>query len=294
MTRAHPLRYSGTEIAVAPAPRSSPGIMSESKLNREVASAWTAIANGRLAAVGGLHGCRAPTQDNEGARALVERELHGALAMVVALRRRQNAFTLAATLPSELLALIFLSLASMRRLSRTSTFQASWISVTHVCASWRSAALTYARLWTDLPLDVGQLWAAEFVTRSKSLPIQVLAYLPASLLLKQSRFAVLAETSTRIATLSLKGSAPHIQIALELLKFCSFDGLQSLALEPASYIDSNALPIILKRAERLETLSLSRTSIAWTSIHWEKLRSFSCLDLPRKVSSNETISLISA
>ncbi|VDC07866.1 unnamed protein product [Peniophora sp. CBMAI 1063] len=91
-----------------------------------------------------------------------------------------------ARLPPETLTHIF---HSVRRLSRIpplgetfwnrrasnseSLYFLGWLVVTHVCARWRTFALSDATLWVDIPLALGQQWTSAFLSRSKQAPISV-------------------------------------------------------------------------------------------------------------------------
>ena len=50
-----------------------------------------------------------------------------------------------------------------------------WVpEVTHVCHSWREAALFASFLWTYIDVEASPLWAAEFARRSRQCPINVI------------------------------------------------------------------------------------------------------------------------
>ena len=50
----------------------------------------------------------------------------------------------------------------------------AWIVVSHVCSSWRGAALNYSSLWTSINTDkMGKRWIEAFLERSKASPIDV-------------------------------------------------------------------------------------------------------------------------
>ncbi|TFY77681.1 hypothetical protein EWM64_g6332 [Hericium alpestre] len=57
-----------------------------------------------------------------------------------------------------------------------------WIGATHVCRSWREAALQHSRLWANLTFRFGVRWFAEMVSsvKSSSLAFTMDEYLPPS------------------------------------------------------------------------------------------------------------------
>lgn len=67
------------------------------------------------------------------------------------------------SLPPEILGDIFLYV-------RDSAYQLFWLRSTHVCVSWRSAALGYALLWTCVDLR-RRLLASEMIPRARGAPI---------------------------------------------------------------------------------------------------------------------------
>ncbi|VDB95232.1 unnamed protein product [Peniophora sp. CBMAI 1063] len=100
-------------------------------------------------------------------------------------RSRLNATRPVGRLPAEVLSLIFLIYALERIPSLSIARKAQglvlreqgsgWLDVTHVCRAWRHAALGYPALWSCcvIPLDLGQDWAREFLTRSGTTTLSV-------------------------------------------------------------------------------------------------------------------------
>ncbi|KAI0042155.1 hypothetical protein FA95DRAFT_1460629, partial [Auriscalpium vulgare] len=79
-------------------------------------------------------------------------------------------------LPPEILASVFIFQADSER----SQLQAPdgrrrrglrWIAASHVCRSWRHAALAYASVWAYIPFSLGQEWIDEAFSRAGSVPL---------------------------------------------------------------------------------------------------------------------------
>ncbi len=101
---------------------------------------------------------------------------------LVTLKRRLNSLTLIAGLPPELLSEIFLHLARDiyygNRLEATYSYHClrppTWITVTHICHSWRELALNSPRLWSYIVLS-RRPFVSEFLARSKKAPLRITA-----------------------------------------------------------------------------------------------------------------------
>ncbi|KAI0046200.1 hypothetical protein FA95DRAFT_1573328 [Auriscalpium vulgare] len=87
-----------------------------------------------------------------------------------------------ARLPPEILTLIFSILSSIDRPQSKDwapirlKHYLGWVTVTHVCQRWRNVALHNPVLWASdiaLPSVLGHLWAAEFLIRAQSTPLEL-------------------------------------------------------------------------------------------------------------------------
>ncbi|KAI0038315.1 hypothetical protein FA95DRAFT_1600159 [Auriscalpium vulgare] len=81
-------------------------------------------------------------------------------------------------LPPEILTIIFSILSSIDppRSNAKRKYKLGWVTVTHVCQRWRNIALRNPLLWASniaLPSQLGDLWAATFLTRSQTMPLTV-------------------------------------------------------------------------------------------------------------------------
>ncbi|KAF5333284.1 hypothetical protein D9611_002792 [Ephemerocybe angulata] len=111
---------------------------------------------------------------------MLARRIHQLECELWALRSCHNAVTLTCRLPPEILARIFIDLASMG-LSAWYTLAAnkkprkvsvSWLRVTFVCRHWRSVALQSPSLWSNLVFSNANL-AEAMLTRSKGAPLTI-------------------------------------------------------------------------------------------------------------------------
>ena len=80
-----------------------------------------------------------------------------------------------------------------------------WISVSHVCRRWRAAAIFCPPLWTQITVTHSTEWMSEIITRSGSMPLQVIADLGASVSDKTHAFKIILAALDRIQSLRLSG-----------------------------------------------------------------------------------------
>ncbi|KAI0063862.1 hypothetical protein BV25DRAFT_1788048, partial [Artomyces pyxidatus] len=103
-----------------------------------------------------------------------------AVQSLVSLRRRRNALTHTCRLPFEIHAFIFQCLASEcppglshRPSGREQISMLGWITVTHVCWSWRQVALDALELWQKITFSIGPAWTDMMIARVHQRPISV-------------------------------------------------------------------------------------------------------------------------
>ncbi|KZV69345.1 hypothetical protein PENSPDRAFT_484662 [Peniophora sp. CONT] len=109
---------------------------------------------------------------------------------LVLANQRRNATTAAAGLPAELLAMIFSAAAQLWTPLRTHEneeeeeegdgveesppYDLGWLLVTHVCRSWRKAAISSPNLWNKLEcLGIPPQLTIDVLLRSKRLPLEL-------------------------------------------------------------------------------------------------------------------------
>ncbi|KAF6761914.1 hypothetical protein DFP72DRAFT_957668, partial [Ephemerocybe angulata] len=106
---------------------------------------------------------------------MLARRTHELECELWALRCCHNAVTLTCRLPPEILARIFLDLASMGLSSWYAPnyrVSVSWLRVTFVCRHWRSVALQSPSLWSNIVFSNTNL-AETMLTRSKGAPLTI-------------------------------------------------------------------------------------------------------------------------
>ncbi|KAA1470871.1 hypothetical protein DENSPDRAFT_836779 [Dentipellis sp. KUC8613] len=98
--------------------------------------------------------------------------MHHAMCIV---RSRQNDLVPISVLPAEILADIFLRLATTCR--SQFPYSGHWIGATlHVCHRWRTIALQTANLWTCIHFVFGIDWALDMLKHSLAAPLQVILH----------------------------------------------------------------------------------------------------------------------
>lgn len=86
------------------------------------------------------------------------------------LRRRRNALSLVARIPSELLSMIFRICINDTRKGITGTPITGWYWFSHVCFQWRAIALRDPSLWSHITFNQ-PAWVDEMITRSQGCPL---------------------------------------------------------------------------------------------------------------------------
>jgi len=95
-----------------------------------------------------------------------------------------------------------------------------WITVTHVCRHWRSAALGLHELWSSITPGLSMLWAQAMMERSAPLPIRIDLRISTSSTdgLHPLAASELLFTASRIHTLRLVGLRADILRVLDRLR----------------------------------------------------------------------------
>ncbi|KAI0794149.1 hypothetical protein C8Q74DRAFT_559995 [Fomes fomentarius] len=206
----------------------------------------------------------------EGTRATILADIERHARILVDLKTRLNSLTPICRLPSELLALVFVTYVddlhhtaySRARLMKT------WITVTHVCRHWRAVALSTPRLWSYIYASNPSV-CSELIVRSKSSPLFV--------------DILLSHYDDDMSTVDLiSGELPRIQqlvVAAPTRKIQSLcgaigrtmDQLQHLSLSSLGDEFDDVLPklpliTIEDFAPRLRRLHLHRLPFVWTDL----------------------------
>ncbi|KAL7280717.1 hypothetical protein ACG7TL_005659 [Trametes sanguinea] len=155
---------------------------------------------------------------------------------IIDLKGRLNNMTTVARLPPELLSEIFLHLAEMSYNEVGSSYHPAyvsarfyaWVTVTHVCRSWRSVALSTPRLWGHIVLTRSSI-VEDVLARSKKAPLRITGYLMSSHDEKAKMLKSIMQESSRIKELRLSGPAS------------SFRDLFPKMMEPATILETVVL-----------------------------------------------------
>ncbi|TFK67128.1 hypothetical protein BDN72DRAFT_899227 [Pluteus cervinus] len=87
-------------------------------------------------------------------RAEIDAKIHSLEEAILALKRERNALSPICQLPYDVFAIISQRVAEDRR----SVSDLSWIkALTHVCSHWRTIAITFPRLWTEINFKCSDL-----------------------------------------------------------------------------------------------------------------------------------------
>ncbi|KZV70359.1 hypothetical protein PENSPDRAFT_685614 [Peniophora sp. CONT] len=108
-------------------------------------------------------------------RATLDAEIEGLRSVLIAALASRNRLSIANTLPCEILGIIFRELADKLPVGSSSGLglkSLGWVVITHVSRRWRSTAIHYPMLWSNLALDVGQSWPT-FLERSQDAPLSI-------------------------------------------------------------------------------------------------------------------------
>ncbi|KAF8066620.1 hypothetical protein FPV67DRAFT_1198792 [Lyophyllum atratum] len=206
-------------------------------------------------------------------------------------KRRLNALALVSRLPPEFLGTIFKYVAS----GATKHSKLEWISVSHVCWSWRSAALDCPDLWCNINIpSTHPSWAAEMLQRSKMAPLTVAVVFHlhwngerTSHLTAQAVNAVLSQVLTqmfRVKELTLSQSRywSHSTF-MELIELLDAPAplLEKLDVSFGEYDDGNRLPDgLLASSYQLVHLQLFKCGITWQGLVLSNLKTLQIVYTP--------------
>ncbi|KAJ2965273.1 hypothetical protein NUW54_g14174 [Trametes sanguinea] len=155
---------------------------------------------------------------------------------IIDLKGRLNNMTTVARLPPELLSEIFLHLAETSYSEVGSSYRPAyaharfyaWISVTHVCRTWRTVALSTPRLWGYIVLTRSSI-VEDVLARSKKAPLRITGHLMSSHDEKAKMLKNIMQESSRIQELRLSAPAS------------SFRDLFPKMVEPANILETVVL-----------------------------------------------------
>ncbi|KAI0760535.1 hypothetical protein C8Q74DRAFT_1297055 [Fomes fomentarius] len=171
------------------------------------------------------------------ARVKILRSIEACTSALTDLKASLNSLTEIGRIPTEIIAHIMVcaSRSSFDSIPAKASFSSSsksdgqhplhWIQLTHVCRTWRAAALNTPAFWGDLPYTRKDVFL-KLLTRSKQAPLRVKATLPNYDTPTELRGASLAicRGSDRLREFHLYGRAPQI------LRFCKTIQLPMLVL----------------------------------------------------------------
>ncbi|KZV70840.1 hypothetical protein PENSPDRAFT_651145 [Peniophora sp. CONT] len=142
----------------------------------------------------------------------IESSLRDAQAVVCLHASHLNEYNVAASLPEEVLELLYLDTQRLCTSNdRDHQFEpppSEWIAVTHVCSRWRQVALKLSVLWTDLHVEAyGVPWCTEMLSRMGSHPfsLSVTSHKDQSLLLHP---VLRARASKQLSRLVIQFESP--------------------------------------------------------------------------------------
>ena len=144
-------------------------------------------------------------------------------------------------LPVEILQKIFLLLAELYASERVDpATRPDWISITHVCRYWRSAALGLRELWSSVTPGLSISWSQAMMERSAPLPVRVDIRVSSSSTdgLHPLAASELLFAASRIRTLRLVGLRADILLLLNRLRSpCPLESLDLCVVDSGQPVD---------------------------------------------------------
>ncbi|KAI0358097.1 hypothetical protein OH77DRAFT_1242088 [Trametes cingulata] len=198
-------------------------------------------------------------------------------ARVIELKGRINNLAATSRLPPEILSEIFALVAishyeTQQRNHYGPSHAYKWITLTHVCRTWRTVALSTPRLWSRIVLTRPDV-AREVLARSKKAPLWVSATLAYHDDPRLEVLNTLMQESSRIKELRLTGPARMVQ-SLSTQWRLPATKLESMFLssdvkpfDRDSFLPSQALSseFLSGQVPRLRRLEIHRITVDWTS-----------------------------
>lgn len=201
------------------------------------------------------------------------------------------------TLPPELLCRIFMSVREDESLSCYKygrDLSSSWLSVTHVCRVWRSAALDCAQLWTTMPISISRKWTQAFLLRSKAAPINVAETCTYLAPVRPWLFSLIEGNMSRVSKLELKGALSNLQELVNLFTGHA-SALHKFAINHTGIWEVHiGDAITAQHAPLLRDLSLTNISMVWSDVPWSNLRSLSITRLAHPPSTTRLQDFLAA
>jgi hypothetical protein len=144
-------------------------------------------------------------------------------------------------LPVEILQKIFLLLAELYASERVNpATRPDWVSITHVCRYWRSAALGLRELWSSITPGLSISWSQAMLERSAPLPVRIDIRISSSSTdgLHPLAASELLFAASRIRTLRLLGLRTDILRLLNRLRSpCPLESLDLCVVDSGQPVD---------------------------------------------------------
>ncbi|KAI0063856.1 hypothetical protein BV25DRAFT_1823928 [Artomyces pyxidatus] len=207
-------------------------------------------------------------------RQALEDEVRACHRALAAIRTRSNSLAPAAMLPSDILALVFESLAldqppgldSHRRGAPNAKYtMLGWITATHVCTRWRQVALDIPTLWNQVTPELGFAWFKRMLTRSRKTPISITLRSEVLGSKEKDYLEMLADHLFRTRSLTVSG---HFDTISSSFFPHPVPQLQTLKLHSNWSMPENLPPIyqFFNLPSSLREISFSNFSFSWNDI----------------------------
>jgi F-box-like len=196
------------------------------------------------------------------------------------LKIKRNSLAPIFALPNELLCRIFLECRGQAMQISDGGFP-TWIAVTRVCSTWRTASLEYPQLWSNIDSALSLFWMRLFFSRAQLSPL--------SLTISQEREARFSNEKMRIMSSILRDHQRLERAIIEMRGEELHGLLQNLteempnifefSLHKSVFGDFNLpSPLFADHAPQLRVLSLKHIEPPWASPIMEGLTSLSIID----------------
>ncbi|PIL25214.1 hypothetical protein GSI_13103 [Ganoderma sinense ZZ0214-1] len=215
------------------------------------------------------------------ARKQLESEVAKHVDAIIDLKGRINAMAPISKLPPELLSAIFTEVAITHYTGRpprsccgATLLPYKWITLTHVCHSWRAVALNTPRLWSRIVLTRPDV-TREVLARSKKAPLWVTANMSFMDEPQKSLLDAIMRESSRVKELSIAGPArilenlyPRWTGEAPLLESLSLSDNNVFDFDPVSmpsiHVGRPSFPVVFQGVTpNLRNLNIHHVSIRW-------------------------------